>query len=151
MKKKVIVDVATYLLVLLFVYTSLSKVFDFKAFRIQLERQPLTMHVAQLLTFALPLFEMMIAILLVIPRLRKLGLYASLYLMAAFTMYVGYMLAAYPKEKLPCTCGGLLRVMNWEQHLIFNLTFTFLAFSGIWISRKLQNKNDNNSGRANYV
>jgi uncharacterized membrane protein YphA (DoxX/SURF4 family) len=151
MKKKVIVDVATYLLVLLFVYTATSKLLNFGSFRLQLERQPLTMHFAQLLAFTIPLLELMIAVFLVIPKLRKWGLHASLYLMTLFTMYVGYMLAVYPKSKLPCSCGGIIKAMNWEQHLVFNSFFTLLALTGLWIYQKMHNRGDSDLDKLNYV
>jgi hypothetical protein len=109
------------------------------------------MHFAPLLAFTIPLLELIIAVFLVIPKLRKLGLHASLYLMAFFTMYVGYMLAVYPKSKLPCSCGGIIKTMNWHQHLVFNSCFTLIAFTGLWIYQKMQNKSDNDLNKLNYL
>jgi len=43
---------------------------------------------------------------------------------------------------LPCSCGGVLQQMTWNQHLIFNVVFTLLALFAIWLTRKKGNINE---------
>jgi putative oxidoreductase len=51
--------------------------------------------------------------------------------MLLFTFYILYMLLF--EKHLPCSCGGVLKEMTWKQHLVFNLFFTAIAFTGLKI------------------
>ena len=53
--------------------------------------------------------------------------------MTIFTLYIGYMVAFVPK--LPCSCGGIIQKMSWNQHLIFNVGFILLGVYAIWLDR----------------
>ncbi|PSL48204.1 hypothetical protein CLV51_1021068 [Chitinophaga niastensis] len=136
MKRDTIVDVITYLLILLFVYTAATKLLLFGSFKVQMTQQPLPRVFVPVLIIGIPLIEILIACCLLIPRLKKTGLFASLFLMSAFTIYVGYMLVSVPHHSLPCSCGGIIKQMTWKQHLFFNLFYTLLAFTGVLLSSK---------------
>ncbi len=116
------------LLILLFVYTAISKYSDMSGFQASLEESPLIGQYSVPVSYLLPLLELIIAVLLLIPKTRLPGLFASFWLMLAFTLYIGYMLVFTPD--LPCSCGGIISEMTWPQHLIFNIFFTLLAFAG---------------------
>jgi hypothetical protein len=81
-----------------------------------------------------PALELLVACLLVVPGTRKWGLYGSFALMAGFTLYVGYLLAF--ADDLPCSCGGVIQQMTWGQHLLFNIFFTVIAWTGIRLYKK---------------
>ncbi len=134
MKKNTIVEIIAALLILLFVYTGVSKFLTIDRFIHVLGESPLIGKVSSLIAWVLPITELFIAGLLFIPRTRSIGLYSSFILMLIFTIYLGYMLAFTPN--LPCSCGGVLQQMSWPQHFIFNIFFTMLALSGIWLSRR---------------
>jgi putative oxidoreductase len=140
MKKDTIIDIISCLFIMLFLYTGVSKLLDFSRFSSTLERSPLLKSYASVIAIILPLVELMVVYLLLIPffkittRFRVHGLYASFILMALFTLYIGYMLAFTPDR--PCSCGGIISQMNWHQHLYFNSVFTLLAFTGILLSNK---------------
>jgi len=34
-------------------------------------------------------------------------------------------------EKLPCSCGGVIAKLSWNQHLLLNLGFVLLALGAI--------------------
>ncbi|MBS0032043.1 MauE/DoxX family redox-associated membrane protein [Chitinophaga sp. 22321] len=136
MKKSIIIDVISYLLVLLFVYTGASKLLSYGFFYAQLHKQPLPEAILPVLSVAVPVGEILVATCLLVPRFRKVGFFASLLLMSAFTLYVGYILKFVPGNKLPCTCGGVINMMSWRQHLVFNSFFTFLALVGFYLERK---------------
>ena len=53
----------------------------------------------------------------------------SLILVTAFTSYIICMKAFV--EKLPCSCGGVIAKLSWNQHLLLNLGFVLLALGAI--------------------
>ena len=134
MKKDTILQLSAGLLMLLFFYTALSKVLDFKRFRFTLRTSPLIASSANILTWAIPITELVVCVLLFIPYLRLKGFYFSTLLMFLFTAYVGYMLLF--SSRLPCSCGGVISEMGWNAHLWFNLAFTILAASSIYLSKR---------------
>ena len=134
MRKKLAVELISSLLILLFMYTALSKLLDFTAFKNVLSQSPFIGNKASVVALALPITEIMVALLLFIPNTRLWGFYGSAALMLIFTLYLGYMILFSPK--LPCSCGGVLKQMSWNQHLIFNIFFLLLALTGIWLERK---------------
>lgn len=126
----------SYLFVLLFLYTAVSKILDYNHFKNLLRYSPLLRNSASIVAVFLPAMEILLVLFLLNPRSLKWGLYGSFILMILFTFYVGYMLAFVSKQSLPCSCGGILKQMSWRQHLIFNIAFTSLALVGIWLNRK---------------
>jgi len=137
-----------YLFIFLFAYTAISKLqlftytkdgfklFDATDFKgAMFKSQPLRPYV-DYLAYIIPLSELLVCALLLFNRTKKAGYYASLTLMAAFTTYVGYILIKYPGFQRPCICGGVISLMNWPQHLAFNLFFTFLAARAIYLMRR---------------
>lgn len=131
-KQSKIANAIASLFIFLFLYTALSKLLAFTAFRAVLSESPLIGSSAPVLAFVIPVAEVAIACLLFFSRSRGLGMAASLMLMFLFTAYVLYMLAFEPK--LPCSCGGVIQQMSWPAHLAFNAVLTGLAFWGILLS-----------------
>lgn len=113
------------LFILLFVYASVSKLLDFENFQVQLGQSPLISAFAGWLAWSVPLSEFLISVLLAIGVTRIAGLILSLGMMALFSTYIFMMLHFSPY--VPCSCGGILEGMGWEDHLYFNLFFVALA------------------------
>jgi len=134
MKRNLIIEIISSLLILLFVYTALSKLLDYAAFKNVLSKSPLIGGKAAIVALALPITEGLIAVLLFFPRWRLRGLYGSFAAMTIFTLYLAYMIIFTPK--LPCSCGGVLKQMNWNQHLLFNIFFLLASLTGIVLERK---------------
>jgi putative oxidoreductase len=134
MKKRTLVDIVSLFLVLLFVYTGTMKIFDHAGFVSTLRKSPLVGHFAPYVSIAIPAIEFTIAFFLLLPRLQRWGLRASFYLMAFFTLYIGYMLIYTPH--LPCSCGGVIKLMSWKQHLFFNSAVTLMAGTAAWWYKK---------------
>lgn len=126
-----IVNSICYSYALLFIYAAASKLLDFNTFRVQLGQSPLLSAFADWVSISIPGIEICIAIILLIPKYRLLGLYASYLLMAMFTMYI-YIILNY-SAFVPCSCGGILQKMTWNQHLIFNIAFILLAIIAVII------------------
>jgi uncharacterized membrane protein YphA (DoxX/SURF4 family) len=129
-----IADILSALLLLLFLYTSLSKLADYETFKNVLTASPLLKPVAGAAGWLLPVSELLIAILLFVPALRLKGLYASFILIIIFTVYLIYMIAF--TTGLPCSCGGVLKTLTWPQHILFNLFFILLSLAGILLHKK---------------
>lgn len=122
------------LFIFLFCYTALSKLEDFDRFRFVLSKSPFIGSYSNIIAAVLPTLELVVAVLLFIPRTKRWGLYSFLFLMTVFTIYIGYMILFTPH--LPCSCGGVVKDMTWKQHLVFNLFFIVLALFGIVIDRQ---------------
>ena len=126
-----IVNTICCLYALLFIYAATSKLLDFTTFRVQLGQSPLLNAFADWISISVPGIEIIIAFVLLIPKYRLIGLYASYLLMAMFTMYI-FIILNY-SAFVPCSCGGILQKMTWDEHLVFNIVFILLAIIAILI------------------
>ncbi|RAJ06496.1 methylamine utilization protein MauE [Chitinophaga skermanii] len=134
--KRTTVEVISLLLILLFVYTATSKWIDPPRFTAQLNKQPFGEEFTPWLFWLIPGSEVLLVILLVIPKTRTLGLFGSALLMLIFTVYVG-LVTANVFEHVPCTCGGIISQLGWPQHLVMNSIFLALAIWAFIWNRKL--------------
>src|SRR3981081_2636578 len=134
LKYLVIVETISFSLIFLFVYAAVSKVLDFQKFRVQLGQSPLLTAFAGWVAWIIPTIEIVISIMFAIPCWRLPALYAAFSLMVMFTAYI----IAITKfsEYVPCSCGGILQNMSWNQHLVFNILFVLLSLTGIVLYNK---------------
>ncbi|QJB37305.1 hypothetical protein HF324_05345 [Chitinophaga oryzae] len=135
MKRTYVTDFAITLYVILFSYTSGSKFLDIDQFARDMEKQPFNHIVTEGLTWGVPIIESLIVLALIFPRYRIAGLKAATGLMLLFTVYV-LLVILRMFDKVPCSCGGVIRSLNWEQHLVFNLFFVALGLFGLGIQLK---------------
>jgi hypothetical protein len=131
------------LLIFLFVYTATSKFLDFNSFKLTLHASPLITDKNILVAWAIPVVELITAALLLIPRTRLFGLYSSLGIMTVFTLYLGYMLLFTPNR--PCVCGGVIKTMSWDQHIVFNCFFILLSLIAIRFHKLVEKPAANNA------
>lgn len=127
------VNFVSALLLFLFVYTTLSKLSDFNFFRATLSTQPLIGDNSHWVSWAIIIPEIVISILLFIPKYRMVGLICSVSILIVFTIYIAYMLATFPH--LPCSCGGVISKMSWTQHLFFNTTLILLGIAAVYLKK----------------
>lgn len=132
--KSAIIEAVCYLFVLLFVYAAVSKLYEFSSFRAQLGQSPLISAYTGGVSIFIPAAELVTALFLILPRLRFYGLAASLVLMTLFTAYI--MIILNFSSFVPCSCGGILEKMGWEEHLAFNIFFLLLAVIAIVLSKQ---------------
>jgi hypothetical protein len=144
-----------YLLIFLFAYTAVSKltlfsysgpfswenlkIIDVSAFEEAMFKSPVLRPYVHQLAWLIPISEIAICMLLLFDKTKKWGYYLSFILLFAFTAYIIYILRAYPNH-LPCVCGGVISLMSWTQHLVFNMFFVFLAGRAIWLMHQSQKK-----------
>ena len=134
LRKNMIVEVICSLLIILFIYAALSKLAGYDRFTVQLSKSPFITSFSNFVAWSIPAVELLIAILLVINRTRLIGLYASFFLMSLFTAYLIIMLNL--SYYIPCSCGGVLEHLSWNQHIVFNAFFIAISAAGAIIQHK---------------
>jgi putative oxidoreductase len=135
MKRKIIIEIISSLLILLFLYASVSKWLAFKTFIGEMNNQPFPNWMTPFLVWSIPFIEVLIAIGLIFEKSRVQSFYASLILMLAFTIYTVAILS-HAFKYVPCSCGGVIRKLTWPQHLFFNLFFVGISILGIILKKR---------------
>jgi hypothetical protein len=141
MSKKWISEFFSALLILLWVYAAISKLRVYSQFSTELLGHDLLKNYAPIIAWLVPAVEIIIAILLIIPRTKKIGFLSSLGLLLVFTFYIIYMFIFYPHK--PCSCGGVISTLTWQQHIAFNIFLSIIALLGFWSDRKNRRENAN--------
>lgn len=144
--RKWILEIASGLFIILFLYTALSKLSDYEVFAKGLARSGPISNFSHMFAWAIPGIEIVAVILLFIPSLRKAGLYLSTMLMLLFTGYLAYMIYFTPYR--PCSCGGVIQSLTWKQHLVFNIFFLLLGIISIILFHKKTPPNNNPISRS---
>ncbi|MCF6407024.1 hypothetical protein L3C95_29275 [Chitinophaga filiformis] len=130
MLKKSLLELPAVLLTILFTYASISKLLQYNTFRFQLDQSPFITGYSGIIAWFIPAIELITTAMLVFPATRLKGFYFSYGLMLLFTVYIYAIL--HFSYFIPCSCGGILSRMNWQQHLVFNVIFTLIALAGIF-------------------
>lgn len=129
-----LIEVICCLFILLWIYAAANKLLDVQTFHVKLGQSPLLTPIAGWVAWFIPLLEIAVAFCLAFPALRRVGLFASYGLMVMFTAYI--IAVTHFSDYIPCSCGGILENMSWNQHLIFNAGFLMLALTGIILHHK---------------
>ncbi|WP_296151164.1 MauE/DoxX family redox-associated membrane protein [uncultured Flavobacterium sp.] len=117
-----------YSYIMLFIYAAANKLLAFDSFQVQLAQSPLLSAFAGWISWLVPALEIMIALGLMAKKCRPVFLFLSFTLMAMFSVYIAIML--YCSPFVPCSCGGILEKLGWEEHLAFNVLFVLLGIMG---------------------
>lgn len=137
-----------HLFIALFFYTALAKLINPPKFYGTLNGSQLVKPFASFLTYAVPFTELLICVPLLFNEIRvgtkkiptrKIGLLAGGGLMLAFTVYIGLMLVMYGND-LPCSCGGFMKELSWQAHIVFNLAFVGLAIWALLLIKRLNKR-----------
>lgn len=130
-------SLASYLLIFLFTYTGVSKLIDHEVFEAGILQSPIVKQHAAIISWLIPIVELLVVVLLLRQQSRKTGLLLSLLLMIIFTAYISYMILFIPN--LPCSCGGILKELSWNNHLLFNIFIIVLICISLspFLSHKL--------------
>ena len=126
------VEIISILYVVVFAFTGLTKLMEGDRFFNNLNNSPILpdlVWLSYIISWVVPTLEIVIALLIAIPRTRLKGLYSALGLMIAFTIYVVGIVFISPYA--PCSCGGIITLLSWPQHLIFNVGLIILALVAI--------------------
>ena len=127
-KEKLIIAIR-WICMALFLYTAYAKIIDHDRFLKGLTRVHIINGFAVFLSFAVPIVEIIVAMLLLIPKTARIGLYSFIAVMSSFTIYI--ISALIWEKKLPCHCGGAIEKLSWSQHIWFNLLFIAIGISAL--------------------
>jgi len=131
--KELVILIICLTCVFLFVYVAYSKITDHQRFLAGLSNVEMFKGFSILLSWFIPVSELIVAVLLILPNTRKWGLYVFIGLMVLFTGYIsGSLLWA---KNLPCSCGGVIEKMSWKQHVWFNLAFIAIAVFALRLNK----------------
>lgn len=125
--------------VFLFLTSAYTKIVDHERFILGLAKVTFVGSLATFVGWMVPISEIAIALLLIIPKTQRAGLYAFTGLMGVFTLYIVSMY--FWAEKLPCQCNLIIERLGWGEHLVFNSACIALAVIALRLS-KLTFKNN---------
>jgi putative oxidoreductase len=134
-RRQVLLECISALLIMLFLYASISKFLDFTTFIGEMNNQPLPNSWTPFLVWFIPCSEILICLALLFERTRLLGFYASLGLMSLFTIYSIIIILNF-FGRIPCSCGGVIKRLTWTQHIVLNLFYVALSITGIVLQRR---------------
>ncbi len=131
MKQNIILDTCCAILAALFAYAGVSKLLDYQTFNIQLSQSPFISNFSYLYALLLPCIEIITSLGLVFHHFKYYALLVSLFLLSLFTCYIIAML--HFSHYIPCSCGGVISSLTWQQHIVFNLFFIGISLTALYI------------------
>lgn len=137
---RIIEIICATLLILLWALTASDKLTNFAEFKLQLDKQVFSKGFVKVLLYAIPLAELIAAILLVFGKTRRWGFVFSVLILSLFTGYIGLVLAGY-YQRVPCGCVSVISGMGFTAHFFFNLFFTAMAVIGFIFTIKAERRN----------
>ena len=137
MKKETAIRIFCSLLILLFAYAAFSKLSDRQMFKAQLTKFAIIGNAAGLLSWSIPIAELITVLLLFVAQFQYAGFIASAIMLTLFTLFLIVMVSF--DQSLPCSCGGIIATLTWKQHIGFNVFFLAISIAGIYLKRKQSN------------
>lgn len=122
----VIFQILRYILIVLFIYTGVSKFIGYYLFLSQLSDIIFLQKMAGFISIFIPLIEIAAGIALAFQKTEIIGWWLCAVLLSGFSIYVSMMLLFAPH--LPCSCGGIIAALSWTQHLIINILLGFICW-----------------------
>lgn len=127
--KNLSVQVISFGMMTLMLYAGTVKLINVPLFKEQMSKSPLIPEILiPYIGYGLPIAEIAIAVLIILKKTSKTGLLLSFIVMLMFTFYLIFLTSLF--ENVPCSCGGILGQMSYTVHIIFNVSFTILAWMG---------------------
>lgn len=137
MKIETQLKIASYFKSILFfmwVYTLLSKLFDWNKWNSEIKNQVFNEPVADILLYALPITYSLIAFSFIYQPLKKFWMYSSITLLSLFTLYI-FLVLIHFFDRTPCSCAAIFKGMSWQQQFLFNIIFLTMAIVNAVIYR----------------
>ena len=129
------IAIPSILLILLWTYTGFDKIIHWETSRKAFHNQTFPAELAEVLAYAIPITELLIALLLLFSVSRWWGYLSSILLLTVFTTYVGLIwVGAFPR--VPCNCAGILERLGWEAHFWFNSAMIGVGITGLYFTKK---------------
>lgn len=138
MPKRTIILVISILFMVLFLYTGISKLLEYKEFNYQLRQLSIFKSFVAELTWMIPGIELAVCIMLIIKRWRLQALFTSFILMTLFTFYV--IAISQLSYYISCSCGGVLEMLPNDMHIVLNIALSLLALTALYLEKDLRRK-----------
>jgi hypothetical protein len=136
MANKIIRITITSCFILLFLYTGISKLWNYRDFISEIHQSPWFKILPGWLVWIIPAFEIATAYMLATRRFRLKGLYISCIMTGLFTLYIlGLSQFTY---YIPCSCGGLIDTLPNVVHIILNAALAILAMLAIYLEKGIK-------------
>jgi hypothetical protein len=137
LRKKKALEFIVYFFILSFTYAGLRKLIDLEMFVKEVWGFAIfgSKQMVRVEFILLSCFELIVALLLTIPRTRKSGIYGAFILMV--TINVCFFIMQQYAKVIPLYYGGVLPNLSFINHLIFNIAVLFLALRGVLIQNSL--------------
>lgn len=138
--RKHIQEFIRYAFIILLFYAAVTKFIEYPQFYNDLLNSPVfgNEKVVVFISWFIPIIELATAGILISPKYRNVGMYLASGLILLFTVYIIWVLEF--SENIPCSCGGIINNLSWQEHLIFNSCFLLLGLIGIYLQVKNQRK-----------
>lgn len=127
-------DLICFVLVLNYFYEGIQKLAYLDVYGFWITHAPIIKRFGIILKYAVPISEIVIAALLLIPKGRKVAFIASILMQIGFILWVmsvylftGYLFWPY---------HALWDNPTWMQKMVYGLTLAWLALTGIFLSRR---------------
>jgi len=132
---KALVKLIAIVLSVLFAIAAVDKLENYPKFRLQLQRFPVDLSVLRTQAWIIPATELIIALLLLVPVTRLKGLFATLFLLSLYTLYLVCMLET--RFYCICKCGEPFQSLSLKMHIVFTLASVFFTGVGVVLSGRL--------------
>lgn len=128
--KSILIHTPYSILIFIWGYTGLEKLIGFEQSRKAFYNQTFPAELAEILSYSVPITELLIATLLLFSVTRWWGYLGSALLLTVFITYVGLIwVGAFPR--VPCNCAGIIESLGWGEHLVLNLGLIGISVLGL--------------------
>src|SRR5581483_5669668 len=117
--RRTIIKLIAIAVALLLLYAAIMKLHQYDSFRFQLQKLFLLFPFTQRLVWLVPLTELSIAFLLLLRPFRVKALFAAMFLLSLYTVYLAWMLDKGFSQ--PCHCGEPISLVSLRTHIVINL------------------------------
>lgn len=121
-----LINILHFAVFILFLYSAITKSLDFDLFVNTLDKSPFFLNInTKAIAIAVIVLEIIIPIFLFFELTSKIGYFLSFFSLFLFTGYILMMMKFSPY--LPCSCGGLIELLSWTQHIYINIVFMIIS------------------------
>ncbi|OQP66447.1 hypothetical protein A3860_13225 [Niastella vici] len=135
MNTKALVKLIAIALAVLFAIAAVDKLEHYPKFSLQLQSFPVDLSVLSSHAWFIPVTELILAVLLLLPFTRLKGLFASLFLLGLYTLYLVCMLET--RFHSICNCGEPFQSLSLKMHIALTLAAVFVTGVGVVLSGQL--------------
>jgi len=132
--KTILTQIIASAYILLWLFAGVTKLADHESFYLQLQRAPYISWAAMGISWVLPLVMLGLAVILANGKTRFIGLGLSVVLLGLISVYIVMVLLF--SDSIPCTCGGLRKNLNWNDHIKLNSAFLIAGLLVLWYRKR---------------